>query len=230
MALTFDLVEGEIQMTEVLPENTRLYADRWKSLVKEKTELERELLALKSQNRRLQRLVALDPLSGLANRLALEHVFAPRWEEHSRGGLIVLDLDRFKSVNDTHGHAAGDAVIELFGRIVAQNIREGDCAARYGGEEFVVLAMEALLDESHAIAERIRRATERTIFPGGLRMTVSSGVSAGAPPDWERDFKAADAALYRAKAEGRNRVIRAGGTTSRDLAWPSGQVSNMMAV
>jgi diguanylate cyclase (GGDEF)-like protein len=167
--------------------------------------LEDEIDALKDQNRKLRHIVYTDPLTGLFNRRALEHALVPRWSERECGAVIVLDLDRFKNVNDEHGHKAGDAVLEAFGSLIRANIRAGDQAARYGGEEFVILVQGALARDAEIVADRIRAATERYLFPGGIRMTVSAGIAAGLPPDWPRLFKAADAALYEAKRAGRNR-------------------------
>lgn len=167
--------------------------------------LQHEIDELKEQNQKLRHIVYTDPLTGLFNRRALEHALVPRWSGLEQGAVIVLDLDHFKIVNDERGHKAGDAVLESFGNLIRANIRTGDQAARYGGEEFVVLVQGALIRDAEIVADRIRTATERFVFPGGIRMTVSAGIAAGLPPDWPRLFKAADAALYEAKRTGRNR-------------------------
>ncbi len=188
----------------------RIFRDRWQAALRHSNELERELEAMRRQNRELKRLIGTDPLTGLHNRLAMEKLLAPRWEAEGSGSLLLFDLDSFKTINDDFGHETGDRILASFGAILSMNTRREDRAVRYGGEEFLVLVAGALEEEARVVADRIRRATERTIFAEGIRMTVSAGIASGAPPVFEELFAAADAALYRAKRAGRNRVIVAG--------------------
>jgi diguanylate cyclase (GGDEF)-like protein len=157
----------------------------------------------------------LDPLTGLLNRKALE-MRALELEQQARltgasVGLIACDLDRFKNVNDTHGHDRGDAVLRSFAYQMRKALRSFELIYRLGGEEFLIVIPGAGLDEGVAIAERLRRTIEEN-RPGGLDITASFGVSAasGSEVVYERLYKAADKALYEAKDAGRNRVVAAG--------------------
>ena len=128
----------------------------------------------------------------------------------------MLDIDRFKRVNDTYGHTCGDSVIVKVASDIRDKVREGDVAARYGGEEFAVLLTDTEADEAYAIAERIRVAVfgdpVEAVCGDPVRVTISSGVARFDP---RRDMEAtdfidrADRALYRSKQEGRNRVSMA---------------------
>ncbi len=125
--------------------------------------------------------------------------------------LIVLDIDHFKSVNDTYGHLQGDSVLREIGGILVQSARKIDIIARYGGEEFVIIAPNTNMDDIHIIAERIRQATEDHDFEAEkepIKLTVSLGVSTlrEGTNDMLELIKKADDALYKAKSEGRNKV------------------------
>jgi two-component system cell cycle response regulator len=125
--------------------------------------------------------------------------------------LLMIDIDNFKPVNDTHGHAVGDEVLREFAHRIGRSIRGIDLAARYGGEEFVVIMPDTQLPAAHGIAERLRLAIaeEKFAISGdavGLRVTASIGVS-GPGGDAEAMLKRADEALYEAKRSGRNRVV-----------------------
>jgi diguanylate cyclase (GGDEF)-like protein len=125
--------------------------------------------------------------------------------------LLVTDIDHFKNVNDTYGHATGDVVIKELGAILLRMKRDTDKVARFGGEEFCVLCEETDTDGAHQFAERVRQELEKTVFPtelGKLRVTGSIGV-ATYPRDAETAgglFEITDKALYAAKRGGRNRV------------------------
>jgi two-component system cell cycle response regulator len=128
--------------------------------------------------------------------------------------VLILDIDHFKRVNDTHGHDIGDVVLKEFARRLKRSVRGMDLACRLGGEEFVVIMPETDLDRACQVAERIRsHAATETFDIGGtgepLRVTASVGVaSLERPGDTaEAIFKRADQALYVAKREGRNRVV-----------------------
>lgn len=161
------------------------------------------------------RIAVTDELTGLASRRYFESRLAEEWARRERYAtplaVSLLDLDRFKSVNDTLGHAAGDRVLRRFGEIVRREIRSSDVGCRYGGEEFAVLFAESTAAAASAVAERIRRALKRQEFEWegkAFRVTVSAGI-AGSDDTRERSHLLvhADKALYAAKERGRNRVI-----------------------
>jgi diguanylate cyclase (GGDEF)-like protein len=163
-----------------------------------------------------------DPLTGALNRSGLHLSYerlaaarrAVRQDDDVMLGvvsLIVIDLDHFKTINDTHGHAMGDDVLRLFAAIASADLRTGDTLARYGGDEFVVLLPHTAGGEALAIAERIRVAfANATGSLGALAVqpTLSIGIAAGSLADDTLDtiLPRADEALYRSKREGRNRV------------------------
>jgi diguanylate cyclase (GGDEF)-like protein len=152
-----------------------------------------------------------DELTRLPNRRYLGQRFLQERQRARRSqkflGILMLDLDHFKAINDTYGHLMGDAVLSQLASIIRSSIRDSDVAARYGGEEFAVIVQETDLDGAMRLAGRIRLAVETAVFPSDLRLTVSIGVAC--TDDAERFgelFELADNALYRAKREGRNRV------------------------
>lgn len=157
-----------------------------------------------------------DPLTGLFNRRYMEESLDREVQRAERAhrsiGLIMLDVDHFKKLNDQFGHAGGDAVLKDLGALLASAIRGGDIACRFGGEEFTIILPEASLEATVMRAEYIRTAVASLVvsLPGGpaASITVSQGVSAF--PEHGRMKKtllsAADDALYRAKRQGRNRV------------------------
>ncbi len=170
---------------------------------------------LQEHQTRLEELATTDPLTGLANRKQIMTSLELQMDGFSRHGtkfsLLMLDIDFFKKVNDTYGHQAGDSVLVELASILSTILRTLDTAGRYGGEEFVVILDTA--DQAQAVqsAERIRQAVERHVFlcqGHELRITVSVGASVIYPTDETVDSLIArvDKALYRAKAEGRNRV------------------------
>ena len=128
--------------------------------------------------------------------------------------MLILDIDYFKSVNDTHGHDAGDDVLREFAQRIRKAIRNIDLACRYGGEEFVIVMPETDVAVATMVAERIRRriASEPFAIQQGARkleVTISIGIAAigAAGDDAAAILKRADTALYRAKRDGRNRVV-----------------------
>jgi diguanylate cyclase (GGDEF)-like protein len=157
-----------------------------------------------------------DPMTGLKNRRFLEEyidtVVAGTQRRKQQISLLMLDLDYFKKVNDTHGHDAGDAILKALAAVLRQQVRAADLVIRFGGEEFLVILQDTELGDGDEVGEKIRAAVEATKFqvPGGvLQKTISIGV-ADFPADsdtfWQA-MKYADVALYRAKEEGRNRVL-----------------------
>jgi two-component system cell cycle response regulator len=158
-----------------------------------------------------------DPLTGLYNRRYMEsHLGALMEQAVSRKKpltVLVLDIDYFKAINDTHGHDAGDDVLREFALRIKKSIRGIDLACRYGGEEFVVVTPETDITVATMVAERLRRriATEAFQIQKGLKtleVTISVGIAALGNSDTAGTLlKRADAALYRAKRDGRNRVV-----------------------
>jgi two-component system cell cycle response regulator len=158
-----------------------------------------------------------DALTGLYNRRYMEtHVGTLVDQANSRGkplSVLILDIDYFKSINDTHGHDAGDDVLQDFAIRIRKSIRGIDLACRYGGEEFVVVMPETDMAVATMVAERLRRRIASEPFPiqKGARMievTISIGIAALGPNDNAAAvIKRADQALYRAKRDGRNRVV-----------------------
>ena len=157
--------------------------------------------------RRQRSLAMTDPLTGLLNRRALFDSF-----RHTRPGtaVILFDLDRFKAVNDHHGHAVGDLVLDRFAGIVRADIRAQDHAARIGGEEFCIVLQDASAAMAKQVAERIRTrfALEPISTPAGpLHVTASGGIAVSASGEaFEPLLMRADKALYAAKDFGRNRI------------------------
>lgn len=162
-------------------------------------------------------LAVTDELTGLYNRRYFERhlsIMLEKSREQTRDmAVMLLDMDFFKAVNDTHGHDVGDSVLKEFALRLRRNIRGVDLACRYGGEEFVVLMPDTDLRQAHGVAERVRSAVAEKGFemaPGlTLQITISVGVSLseGETDTPDQVIKRADIALYRAKREGRNRVV-----------------------
>lgn len=124
--------------------------------------------------------------------------------------LLLIDVDRFKSINDTYGHTVGDEVICEVGRIVQESIRQGDIAGRFGGDEFVVIVEHADRDEAHEVAERIRKGIAGLRLMSAETLQISGSIGLAVASDRHADLRSwieeADAALYRAKHTGRNRI------------------------
>jgi diguanylate cyclase (GGDEF)-like protein len=163
---------------------------------------------------RTARSASIDALTQLANRGAFERTLADELTRADRYqhplSLVVLDLDKFKQLNDTYGHPAGDEALRQLARVLETNLREHDTAARVGGEEFALILPETSLEGAHLLAERMRMAVQALNFDTGghtLRVTASFGVAdTSGGHDAAALYRAADGALYRSKQEGRNRV------------------------
>lgn len=163
----------------------------------------------------LERLATTDALTGLMNRRAFMANFEQELHRIDRGGeggmLLMLDLDRFKRVNDTYGHAAGDLVLVELANILRTVLRRGDCPARLGGEEFAVLLPATSPEDALILAERLRTTLQGTCIDLGdqqLHITTSIGATPLHGLDPQVILARADAALYEAKRQGRNRVVR----------------------
>ena len=158
---------------------------------------------------RLSRQAQSDPLTGLANRRALETTLAEWSKSGEPFAIISMDIDHFKQVNDTYGHAVGDQTLKAFANILRGNSRSCDLACRVGGEEFILVLPGTSLEIAAEVAERIRLSAEQASLPPLERMTLSLGVTAcaGRPGDIDALLDEADALLYQAKQTGRNRVV-----------------------
>jgi diguanylate cyclase (GGDEF)-like protein/PAS domain S-box-containing protein/putative nucleotidyltransferase with HDIG domain len=180
------------------------------------TELVRARQAVEAANARLQELATTDDLTGLWNRRHFFGVFKQEFQRVRRHGrdlaLAMFDLDHFKTVNDTYGHAFGDRVLVEVARAILGEVRETDVAVRYGGEEFIVLMPSTSSEEAVSAVERIRkRVAERYISDGkhSVQVTLSAGVSAAEASGTstpEALLRLADEALYAAKHAGRDCV------------------------
>jgi len=149
-----------------------------------------------------------DPLTGAMNRRTLDEILQQWTSKKISFSVIMLDLDHFKSINDTYGHAMGDEVLKFFVKIMKEGTREVDICCRYGGEEFVILLPETSIEEAFEMAESLRKTFEKTESPCGRPVTLSAGV-ASFPDTASRTsdlLDLADHALYEAKNSGRNRV------------------------
>ena len=187
--------------------------------VRQREHIRRQQELLEASNRELATLASFDPLTGLANRRALQlmldnEVAQMRREGHT-SSLVLFDADRFKQINDVHGHPAGDEVLRQLAQLLSQRLRGSDLIARWGGEEFLVLLPRTDLDGATILAEDLRAAIEQRSFDLDevtLRFTVSAGVTA---LDLRHDepvvvaYREVDEALYQAKEQGRNRVVAA---------------------
>ncbi|AWJ83972.1 hypothetical protein TSH58p_10845 [Azospirillum sp. TSH58] len=175
-----------------------------------------DVTALKESEERLRRLSITDSLTGVSNRRHFVEAAEQELARARRYGrpvtLLMLDLDHFKSINDTHGHAVGDEALRAFTAASRALLRENDLLGRTGGEEFAILLPETDIAGARMVAERIRRRTAELAVPAGdetVRFTVSIGVAccAAGTRDVDAMLSSADEALYRAKAAGRNRVV-----------------------
>jgi len=180
------------------------------------------MLARDYSNETLLRFAFTDFLTGLKTRgffeqqLSLELARAERRETSL--AVLMIDIDHFKRLNDTHGHPVGDLILRDFAAILTSDLREIDTAARYGGEEFILLLPETDLQGAKLVAQRLRSSVEQTLFSVGsspaagqrpARVTISIGIALFPEDAHSRSelIEASDAALYQAKGNGRNRVV-----------------------
>ncbi len=177
------------------------------------------------------RMATLDPLTGLFNRRYGDHHLAGLSDRSQRNkrrfAVLMLDIDRFKTVNDTRGHSVGDTVLKSVANVIQDNLRAVDLVARYGGEEFVIALPDTDLSDARLAAERLRGIVAAAIIPvvgqDPVQVTVSIGLALGGPDTGPVEvlLERADRALYQAKSGGRNRVCVAPPTQEKgapDLA------------
>lgn len=169
---------------------------------------------VKRHQQSIESLATLDSLTGLPNRRSFDLLAGQALQQAKRENAplvaLLIDLDHFKLLNDTHGHLAGDEVLRQFANVLQGSLRQSDILCRWGGEEFIVLLRETEGRQAIDVAEKVRRRTEQLIFSYNdqpLRLTTSIGLSALQPDDSLHSLLTrADHALYRAKQGGRNRV------------------------
>lgn len=181
--------------------------------------LRRQRAELAQALEQIRQLATHDDLTGLLNRRAMLDRMQLEQRRSLRSGspllIAQLDIDHFKAVNDTHGHAAGDLVLQSFADTVRRNVRDTDVLARWGGEEFVLLLCDTPAADAVALMERLRQAVQAMQVPGAqggqpITVTVSIGLARHTPADpLAGTLERADQALYAAKAGGRNRVVPA---------------------
>lgn len=162
-------------------------------------------------HKEMEQIATIDKLTGIYNRHKFEELYLLESERSRRFSqplsLILIDIDRFKSVNDTYGHNIGDDVLKKLAIIVQNNIRQIDIFARWGGEEFLVLSPSTDLENIQVLAEKLRLAVAEVEFPMVKHITISQGISVFGEKDTFSDlFKRADKGLYYAKEHGRNQV------------------------
>ena len=196
-------------------------ADSFDSDAKTRMELFRQNFGLALNNAvahdRLQRLAALDPLTGVYNRRfgmsRLHEEFDRAVRMNAPMGVLMMDIDHFKQVNDTYGHLVGDRILIAVTRIARTILRDGDVLIRYGGEEFLAVLPAASCEDLRLVGERMRRAIEDSSVAEGsqtIRVTMSLGAAAYPNQNVEKEetlVQLADDALYQAKESGRNRLV-----------------------
>jgi diguanylate cyclase (GGDEF)-like protein len=175
------------------------------------SQLRQDMQQSRLQAQAMQQVATTDALTGLANRRALdEHLAAGTalaQREIQIMSVLLIDVDHFKRVNDTRGHAVGDTVLVDLAALLEPLLRASDRMGRWGGEEFLVVVPATVLQTAAELGERLRRAVEGHAFGHGLRVTISIGVAECGMNDTVGQLLVrADAALYAAKQTGRNRV------------------------
>ena len=180
------------------------------------TKVRERTAELEQANKRLERLAITDDLTGLFNRrhlmrkLGMECARSLRY--NGRLALLMLDLDRFKRINDRHGHACGDYILKQVALILNDNTRSSDIVARFGGEEFTIVLLETTGERAYKVAENLRRIVQEKNFEyEGQQISLSISIGVASYPDAARSpdelLRAADQALYQAKEAGRNKVM-----------------------
>jgi len=212
------LLEVYVNVLGQLITNRRLFQQMERQIAVRTAELERLVAETRQLKEHYAQLSMHDQLTGLHNRRyfydQVELALAQHKRYQSPFCLLVMDIDHFKAINDTHGHKAGDKVLQAFADMCRHTLRTIDVVGRVGGEEFAILLPETDLDQAMEVAERLREAMMNAkvgISQGlPLRFTVSIGVTTLSPYNENIDelFDAADKALYSAKTAGRNRVVR----------------------
>jgi len=209
-----EAIDGHLQAFRAREERrSHAYRERAERMGERIQQLENETAALERSLLREQRMALLDALTGIANRLGyderIEQEFK-RWRRFRQPlSIVAWDLDRFKSINDSYGHRAGDRVLRAFAKLLREKVRETDFVARYGGEEFIMLLVGTPAEGARGVAALMREELDRLGFHfrgTPVKVTASCGITEIREDDTpETLFDRADRALYRAKESGRDR-------------------------
>jgi two-component system cell cycle response regulator len=207
------VVEKNLQVAKLYKENEKLRMEIERAL----DEVWRKNLQLEESLKLVEEMAATDALTGLYNRRHFNRVLDQMFAESERMdtdlSCVMIDLDGYKQLNDTHGHAVGDQLLSSAGKIISANMRRMDVAARYGGDEFVLLLPHATPEDAARVMQRIREEfgqSSATLLKRKEPVTMSAGVSSrkkNLPGGSEQLLALADSALYEAKAQGRNRIV-----------------------
>ena len=211
------LIGAILDETRTVQKETMRSHDIMITAQKEVKEAEDRIKELEAKLAHMSELVREDQLTGSLNRRGLDDIFDREADRADRRGTslcaAMLDLDNFKKLNDTHGHAAGDVALVHLVRIVKQTLRSIDVIARYGGEEFFIIMPETTLEEAAQAMSRVQRELTTHFFTANdqrLFITFSAGVALRTQHETQESFvKRADTAMYEAKKSGKNRVVKA---------------------
>lgn len=204
-----------LQLVLYVPKGRHSYTTTYRYILKSITEMLAQAIRQRLHEDQLYSLATQDALTGRSNRRHFLEILEREFNQHHRNGqpltFLMLDLDLFKTINDTYGHGVGDLVIRKFAETTEECLRESDVLGRLGGEEFGVCLPNTTLDGAQEVAERIRIAVEHCgarFEDRAIHCTVSIGISSLTPEDRKKEelLKRGDQALYAAKAGGRNRV------------------------
>lgn len=207
--VTLEKMQSRLQAIRAKPSHeVRMIVDALLRMVKT---LASNFQRIEHYTGQLEQLASTDALTQLHNRASMDAILERETTRSTRYGsalsVILLDIDHFKSVNDTYGHEVGDQVLELVAATLRTQCREADFVGRWGGEEFLIVCPEVDARQGMHMAERLRRAVPRQVMPHGKTVTVSLGVTQFLPEDSVHALVArADKAMYTAKTEGRNRA------------------------
>jgi diguanylate cyclase (GGDEF)-like protein len=207
-----------------------IFDDVYFGLLRSLRQLRRDKEKMRAEIAELDRLASTDRLTGAWNRRRLEEMVRGEIDRLRRYGhalsLLVIDIDHFKSINDSLGHNIGDSVLVALTALLRSSLRASDSLTRWGGEEFIVLCPHTSLATAVIFAERLRSAATQAAFEAVGRVTVSIGVAECLTgEEWPQWLGRADAALYRAKRQGRNQVQYAPEAPLRDAAAEIGSTS-----
>jgi Amt family ammonium transporter len=170
--------------------------------------LRKKQFELRTINKKLKIKAEIDPLTKILNRRALLEKLQGRNMFNNNYSIAIIDIDKFKSINDNYGHSVGDDVLKELANIVSEQVRDNDIFARWGGEEFVLIINTKEISIAESVAEKVRKAIEESFFPTVNKVTISIGVTSPKNDKQAFDelFEQADKSLYQAKELGRNRV------------------------